>query len=192
MKVVCLLGSPRGKGNSSTIAGRFCETAQGLGAELKTYALNELDYRGCQGCMLCKTELDRCAVEDDLTEVLDAIRETDVLVIASPVYFWDISGQLKCFLDRTFSYLVPNFMTNPEPSRLSHGKKLVLILTQGNPDETKFTDIYPKFEYFFSRFGFDDRHLIRACGVREPGEVEDREDVMRLADEMAATLCRTG
>jgi multimeric flavodoxin WrbA len=191
MKIICLLGSPREKGNSSTIAKRFCNTAEKLGAEVKTFSLNKLEYRGCQGCMACKTRLDRCAVEDDLTEVLEAIRETDVLVLASPVYYWDVSSQLKAFLDRTFSYLVPDFITNPNKSRLTAGKKLVFILAQANPDEGSFTDIFPKFDYFFKSYGFSDTHLIRACGVSEAGEVEARQDVMRLVEETAESMCRS-
>src|SRR5690242_13764760 len=104
MKIVCLLGSPRENGNSAAIANRLCTTAEGLGAEVHTIVLNKLQYRGCQGCMACKTKLDRCALKDDLTEILDLIRETDILVLATPVYFWDVTSQLKTFLDRTFSY----------------------------------------------------------------------------------------
>lgn len=191
MKVVCLLGSPREDGNSATIAKRFCTTAEKFGAQVKTYVLNTMEFRGCQGCFLCKTKLDRCALNDDLTEVLDAIRETDVLVMASAVYYWDVTSQTKAFLDRTFSYLVPDFITNPNPSRLPSGKKFVFILAQGNPDESKFTDITPKFDYFFERYGFDKRHFIRACGVRDPGEVVNQEEVMRLAQETAEKLCRS-
>jgi multimeric flavodoxin WrbA len=189
MKIVCLLGSPRVNGNSAVIANRFCSSAEKLGAQVKTYLLNDLAYRGCQGCMLCKTKLDRCALEDDLTEVLDAIRETDVVVLASPVYFWDVSSQVKGFLDRTFSYLVPGFITNPVKSRLSPGKKLVFILAQANPDDIMFTDIFPKIDYFFRTFGFDETHLIRACGVGAPGEVETHGKVMELAEKTAEALC---
>jgi len=170
MKIVCLLGSPREKGNSATIANRFCNSAAGLGAEVKTFILNNLEYRGCQGCMACKTKLDRCALNDDLTEVLDAIRETDVLVLASPVYFWDISSQLKTFMDRTFSYLVPDFITNPKKSRLAPGKKLVFILAQTNPDRSSYPDIFQKFDCIFKAYGFVESHLIRAFGVRNRGK----------------------
>jgi multimeric flavodoxin WrbA len=142
--------------------------------------------------MACKTKLDRCALEDELTEVLEAVRETDVLVLASPVYYWDVSGQLKCFLDRTFSYLVPDFITSPVKSRLIPGKKLVMILTQNNPDEQSFTNIFPKFDYFFRSYGFSDTRLIRACGVGAPGEVGSREDVMMLAESTAEQLCGRG
>jgi multimeric flavodoxin WrbA len=191
MKIVCLLGSPREKGNSATIANRFCNTAGGLGAEVKTFTLNNLEYRGCQGCMACKTKLDRCALNDDLTEVLEAVRETDVLVLASPVYFWDISSQLKTFIDRTFSYLVPDFITNPRKSRLAPGKKLVFILSQNNPDPSSFSDIVTKFQYFSQAYGFVESHVIRAFGVSEPGQVESHEDVMKLAKTTAEKICNT-
>ena len=190
MKIVCLQGSPRENGNSATIARRFCATADRLGAQLKTYVLNDLEYTGCQGCMLCKTKLDRCALKDDLTEVLDAVHATDVLVLASPVYFWDISSQLKTFIDRTFSFLVPDFITNPNKSRLSPGKKLVFILAQNNPDRNSFPDIFRKIDYFFKAYGFSDSHLIRAFGVNEPGEVSTDEEVMKLADTTAEKICR--
>ncbi|MGA3113042.1 MAG: flavodoxin family protein [Syntrophobacteraceae bacterium] len=190
MKIVCLLGSPREKGNSAVIANRFCDTAEGLGAEVKTFTLNNLQYRGCQACMACKTKLDRCALKDDLAEVLEAVRETDVLVLASPVYFGDVSAQLKTFMDRTFSYLVPDFMTNPRKSRLAPGKKLVLILAQNNPDQRNFADIYPKLQFFTQAYGgFGESHLIRAVGVNEPGEVVSHEDVMKLAETTAEKIC---
>lgn len=189
MKIVSLLGSPRVNGNSAMIARRFCETAEKHGAQIATYVLNDLQYRGCQGCFLCKTKLDRCALKDDLTGVLDAIRETDVVVLASPVYFWDISSQMKTFIDRTFSYLVPDFITNPVKSRLPAGKKLVFILAQNNPDPNSFADIFPKFDYFFKAYGFTESYLIRAFGVGEAGEVENQQDVMRLAEETAERVC---
>jgi multimeric flavodoxin WrbA len=191
MKIVCLLGSPREKGNSATIANRFCDTAEKLGAEVQTFSLNKLEYRGCQGCMACKTKLDRCVLEDDLTGVLEAVRETDVLVLASPVYYWDVSSQMKAFVDRTFSYLVPDFLTNPNRSRLASGKKLVFIQVQGNPDESMFNNVFPKFDYFFKGYGFSETHLIRAYGVRELGEVAAHEDVMKLAETTAEKISAT-
>lgn len=181
MKIVCLLGSPREKGNSATIAKHFCAAAERLGARVRTFALNELEYRGCQGCMACKTKLDNCALEDDLSEVLEAVGETDVLVLASPVYYGDLSSQLKGFIDRSYSYLRPDYLTNPKPSRLAPGKKLVFILTQGNPDPKMFADIFERYNYFFKWCGFAESHLIRACGVREAGEAAANQEVMRLA-----------
>ena len=187
-KIVCVLGSPHKKGNSATIAGRFCESAEKLGAEIKTFTLNKLTYKGCQGCMSCKTKSEKCIIKDDLTEVLDAIFDADVLLMASPVYFGEVSSQMKGFIDRPFSYLMPDYMTNPTPSRLSPGKKMVFIQTQAQPEETMFADIFPRYDFFFQWYGFKDNHLIRACGVRDAGDIESREDVMKAVEETIKKL----
>ena len=73
MKIVTLLGSPRPKGNSTAIAKHFCETAEKLGAEIETFSLNKLKFRGCQACMTCKTKLEKCVLKDDLSLVLEAV-----------------------------------------------------------------------------------------------------------------------
>ncbi len=188
MRIICLLGSPRVKGNSAALAKRFCETAEKLGAKIQTFELNKLNYRGCQACMACKTKLDKCAQQDDLTEVLDSIREADVLVMTTPTYFGDVSSPIKAFIDRTYSYLVPNFMDQPNPSRLSRGKKLVFIQTQGQPDDKLFADTFPRNERFLKRYGFTETHLLRVCGVRNPGDAEARQEAMTLAEETARKI----
>jgi multimeric flavodoxin WrbA len=188
MNIVCLLGSPRAKSNSSTIAKRFIETAEKSGAKVKSYTLNDLKYRGCQGCMACKTKLEKCVLQDDLAEVLEAVQKADVLVMASPVYYGEVSSQLKGFIDRTFSYLVPDFMTNPNPVRFAPGKKLVFALTQGQPEEA-FGDIFPRYDFFFKWYGFGESHLIRACGVVGAGDIEARQDALALAEETARKVC---
>jgi len=187
-KIVCLMGSPRPKGNSTTIAKHFCETAEKLGAQVTTFALNKLTYKGCQACMTCKTKLDKCVLKDDLAQVLDSIRDADILVMATPTYYADVSGQMKTFIDRTFSYLVPDYMTNSNPSRLSSGKKLVFIQTQGQPEESMYADVFPRYDFFFKWYGFKDNYVIRGCGLMNAGEAEAREDVMKLAEETARKL----
>lgn len=184
MKVVAVLGSPRPNGNSATLARHFCETAEKLGAEVQTFALQELDYRGCIACMGCKTTSVKCVVEDDLTQVLDAVAETDVLVLATAVYYSDVTSQLKAFIDRTFSYLVPDFFTNPNPSRLSPGKALVFVQTQAF-DENQHTDVFVRYGGAFKAMGFGDGHLIRGCGLGGSGEAAGREELLKLVEETA-------
>ena len=187
-KIVTLLGSPRSKGNSASIAGRFLETAENLGAETKTFSLNKLDFKGCQACMACKNKLDRCALKDDLEPVLDEIRDADVLVLATPVYFGDITAQMKMFMDRTYSYYVPDFLNKPVPGRLDQGKQLVFIQTQAQPAENMFNDIYPKYELFFQFLGFKDNQLIRACGVNDAGDAVKQESIMKQAEDVATKI----
>lgn len=187
MKIVTLLGSPRANGNSTTIARHFTAAAAKLGAETRIFELNRLSYRGCQGCYACKKRLDRCGLQDDLTEVLAAVRDADAVVLASPVYYGEVTSQLKGYLDRNFAFLKPDFMSNLQPSRLEP-KKLVFILTQGNPDENLFADIYPRYEMFLKWMGFADTRLIRACGIG-PASVDAVPEVVLRQAEDAACAC---
>lgn len=189
MKIVAILGSPRPKGNSATIAERFLETARKLGAKTTVYNLASMDYRGCVACRECKSRADKCVLRDDLTRTLNDTADADIVVMASPVYFGDVSSQFKGFFDRTFSYLVPDFLTNPRPSRLPAGKKLLFILTQGFPSQDAFADIFPRYEKFLKWEGFGEIELIRACGVSEPGEVAKRTEIMELAEKLAESFC---
>ena len=185
MNVVAILGSPRPKGNSTAIAKKFLESARNHGAKVKIHNLITMTYRGCVACRECKTRSDKCVLRDDLTETLSDIIEADIVVIASPVFYGDVSGQLKCFVDRTFSFLAPDFLTNPKPSRMPEGKKLLFILTQGFPDQNTYADIFPRYERFFRMYGFKEIELIRAYGVSSPGEVVERKEIMLQAEQLA-------
>jgi multimeric flavodoxin WrbA len=138
MKIVAVLGSPRPKGNSALMAEAFLETARERGADTEVYLLNQMRIKGCQGCGKCKADSQVCVVEDDLQGAYAAIRGADILVLASPVYFGDLSGQLKCFWDRTFAWVNPDFTT-----RLAPGKKSVMFLAQGAASPEMFDDIHP-------------------------------------------------
>ncbi len=109
--------------------------------------------------------------------------QADVLVIASPVYFGDLSGQLKTAFDRFYAYVDPNFA-----SRLPAGKQSVFILTQGNPDEELFKGIFGRYETFMQWLNFNKNHLIRACGLQGPGEVKDRPQAIQEAVDLAKTV----
>ena len=188
MNIVCLLGSPRKGGISDTIARRCMAAAADLGAETRTFELNCLIYRGCQGCYACKTTLDHCVLDDNLAEVLQAAAEADALVLATPVYYGDVTSQLKSFIDRTFSWLVPDYVGNSQPSRLATGKKLVFVISQGNPDEKLFADIFPRYAGFLKWLGFTESYLIRACGFGPATVDAVPEDIMRQAEETARTI----
>lgn len=183
MKIVAVLGSPRPQGNSNTLARAFLEAARKRGAETQEFLLNQMDFKGCQACMACKTKIDTCCLEDDLAQVLNALRDADVLVLASPVYFGDLSSQMKAFFDRTYSCINPDFSC-----RLHAGKKAVIILTQANPDPAQFDDIFPRYERWLKIYGFDAIRLLRATGVREPGEVAQQPALLDQAAALAREL----
>ncbi len=183
MKVVAILGSPRGKSNSTALARIILEQAGALGAECVEFVLNKLQFKGCQGCETCKTKLDHCVVNDDLTPVLEAVKEADALIMASPNYFGEVSGQFKSFFDRTYSYLSPDFS-----SRVKPGKSSVFVFAQGQPNLSMYGDVYPRYEMWLKRFGFANNHLIRMNGPRSADSVSQRPDLIGQAEEIAKNL----
>ncbi len=188
-RIVCLLGSPRPKGNSAAMAQALCAAAAGQGAEVTTFALNTLKYRGCQGCLLCKTKADACVLKDGLTPVLEAVRACDVLVLATPVYFGEVTAQLKGFIDRCYSFLTPDYAFNKEKrTRLAPGKTLCFVIAQGHPREDLFTDIFPRYAYFYNWLGFPHSRLLRACKVYHLGDAERRAEVLEEARTLGVEL----
>ena len=182
MKIVAVLGSPRPKGNSALLAEAFLTTAREQGADTEVYLLNQMKIKGCQGCGKCKTESQACVVEDDLKPVYAAIRGADLLVMASPVYFGDLSAQMKCFWDRTYAWFNPDFT-----SRVAPGKKSVMLLAQGAQAEM-YNDIHPRYERWLKMFGFTGNFVVRAAGVREAGAVKDQPEPLEQAEKLAQEL----
>ena len=192
MKISCLIGSPRKNSNSAAIAAKFTETATGLGAQVETVILNDLKYRGCQGCMACKTTSEKCVLNDDLAGVLESLKQADVIVMALPVYCSDVPGQVKCFIDRTYSYMKPSYLSDSNPSRVPPGKKLVFIVTQGAPVENLFSDIPQRYTGFLKRsMGFGDSYLIRGVGVGGGGAVGVPDQFLQQAEDLARSIMKS-
>jgi len=187
MKVLGFLGSPSAKELSSAMATRFLETAERLSAEVEIFDLHKLNYSRCQGCMNCKA-LGHCVLEDDLTAVLEAVRDADVVLMASPLHFGDVTYHLRALIERTNCFLEADYLTSPQPSRLRPGKKMVFILTQERPDESLCADVYSRYEYFFRWCGFHDNHLIRACWESHMGDTESTAHIMKLAEDSAKQI----
>lgn len=186
-KLVCLLASPRLGGNSDTLAGHFCNAAQKKGADVKTFALRDLQFQGCVQLLACKTGGQACGQSDDLTPVLAAVADADIVLVASPIYFCNISGLLKQAIDRFFSFFVPDYVTAAEPSRLGRDKAFVLVQTQGEGAD-RYGDLLGQYGPALDKLGFENRHLIRACGVRETGDVLRCGDILERAETLAGQL----
>ena len=98
-KVLILSSSPRKGGNSETLAAAFANGALEAGNLVETVHLREKNYGFCRGCLACQ-KLGHCVIRDDAVEVTAKMRDADVLVFATPVYYYSVSGQLKTMLDR--------------------------------------------------------------------------------------------
>lgn len=184
MKVLNILGSPRKRGTTTRIAESFVETARNKGAEVESHYLNGLTYKGCQGCEQCHGKLNECALNDELTPVLEAMRDADITVLSSPVYYGDTSGQFKMFLDRTWSHVEVDYSKEfPFSSRLSEGKKALFILTQGR-EEDAHKDVVERYKEFFELYGYE-LEILRATGLTDGAVDADVSDAQAQAVHIA-------
>jgi multimeric flavodoxin WrbA len=183
MKITVVLSSPRPLGFGSRIEKSLLGLLGEAGRKAKTYKLNSLTYRGCQACMSCKTTADACVQKDDLTPILEDIRASDVVIVSAPIYMGEVNAQAKGLLDRFYSYLGPDFRTNPKSGRLAPGKKMVFIMTQGNPDEATYSAGLARHKRTFDMCGFTDVLPVQICGARPGSEAEaGKKAAARLAD----------
>jgi len=183
MHVVCLLGSPRPGGNSDQLARRFCDSAAAAGADVTLHALRDLRYSGYVGDGVAGAP----GPQDDLSPVLADVRRADVVVLATPIYFCNMTGHLKQALDRFFGFFKPDYLTNPEPTLLGIGKALVLIQVQGEGPE-RYGDLLDQYGPALEKMGFARRELIRSCGVRAPDDVMQDSAALAQAEALAADL----
>ncbi len=101
--MIAVNGSPRVKWNTATLLQKALDGAVSVGAQAEMIHLYHLKYKGCISCFACKRKggaLGRCAMQDDLTNVLDKIIHCDVLLLGTPIYFSNITGEMLSFLER--------------------------------------------------------------------------------------------
>lgn len=101
-KVVVISSSPRKGGNSDTLCDEFIRGAVDGNNKAVKYFLEDIEFGSCKACMACKTPERECYQEDELSIILDDMMEADVIVYATPVYYYSMTGTLKRFFDRCY------------------------------------------------------------------------------------------
>lgn len=131
MKIFTIQGSPRKKGGTQQIIDSFHAGATEAGHSHETIHVYEMDLNGCIACMACtEGTVDVCVQDDDFTPLFERIVAADVLVFGTPVYFGQMTGPLKTFLDRLYTFCLEGFEI-----RELKGKKYVTVVTSGAQEE---------------------------------------------------------
>ena len=146
MKIAVINGSSKGKsGNTNIMVSAFLKGAEEAGAETVNIFLAEKDIKHCRGCHSCWFKSPgQCVIKDDMMEVLSAVGGANVIVFATPVYFENISGMLKVFMDRMTMTGNPHSRKDVKEesghikSIEAHSPKIVMISSCGFPDKSEF------------------------------------------------------
>ena len=137
MKAIAINGSPRKDWNTATLLKKSLEGAASVGAETKLIHLYDLSFKGCYSCFACKGKGSKlngcCIINDDLTEILERTISCNILILGSPIYLGNITGEMKSFMER----LIFANLSYDSPGRTSFRGKIQsgFIYTMGLPYE---------------------------------------------------------
>lgn len=165
--VTILLGSPRKDGNSEQLADSLAKGAEEAGYEVRKVQLAPKMLNGCVDCRKCWSTGRPCVQKDDMDSVYPDLEAADVLVFASPVYFYSWSSQIKPVWDR----MLPYFM--PDAPRTLADKRAVLLSTAGDNDDSCFAGIKASFKAACNFAKWPIEGIICAAGMYPKTDMAD-------------------
>ena len=175
-RVLILSSSPRKKGNSNTLCDRFMEGAIEAKHQVEKVVLAEKKINYCTGCYACKKN-GRCAQKDDMAQILDSMVAADVIVLATPVYFYSMCAQMKTVIDRTVARYTE--ITN---------KDFYFIATAAVTSKAALERTIEGFRGFTSCLpGAKEKGIVYGTGAWEIGDILTRP-AMKQAYEMGKAL----
>lgn len=161
--VLILSGSPRAKGNSDVLCDEFMRGAQEAGHNVEKIRVPAKKIGYCRACYFCRDHNGECAIKDDMTEILQKILHADVIVMASPVYFYSVDAQMKALIDRTVARWLE-----------IKNKEFYYIMTSAEDTEIVMDTTLACFRGAADCYeGSVERGIIFGKGVYEKGEILD-------------------
>lgn len=163
MNILVVSGSPRKGGNTEIMAEAFAKGARESGNEVTIKTLSTLKVGPCVACSYCFTSGGECSQKDDMKEILEALDKADMLVFASPIYWFDITGQLKCVIDRMYARGKVGF----------HHKYVGLLLNSGA--DGVYDAAIAQYKATNKYLNWEDRGIITVPGMTQKGSINNSE-----------------
>jgi multimeric flavodoxin WrbA len=181
-KILILTGSPRERGNSAALAQQTAGGAQDAGAQVESIYLHGLDIRPCDACDLCKETGVNCIIEDDMQNLYPKLLEADALVLASPIYWFTYSAQLKLCIDRWYG------LWNNHHDFL-RGKPVGILLSYGDSDLQTSGGINA-IHTFETMFRFLQTPIVGIVhgSLSDPGDAAKNPELMQAAYDLGKQL----
>ena len=170
-KVLILSTSPRRGSNSEALAEAFAGGAREAGHEVGLIALSGKDLRFCQGCFACQ-KTGKCVIKDDMQEIVPKMEQADVLVFATPIYYYEMSGQMKTLLDRGNPLFVSDYRFRDVYLLASAAEDEDFVPQRAVSGLEGWIECFPKARLAGTVFG---------GGVTETGEMKNHPEKLREA-----------
>lgn len=174
-KVVILNGSPRQTGNTSALVKAFRDGAESAGHTVTEFFLGAMNIHGCKGCFGGHSSRDcPCVQQDDMMQIYLAVKTCDVVVLASPLYYWTLSGQLKTALDRLFA------LEEGDGNRLrGNGKSSALLMAA---EGHGFEDAVAYYDHLLEHLRWKNLGHVLAGGNMDVGDIQGKPELRQAYD----------
>lgn len=166
-KILVLNGSPRVNGNTSNLIAAFTEGAESIGHQVTTFHLDSMNIHGCKGCYGGKNATcpdSPCVQKDDMDLIYPVYNDADVIVMASPLYFWNLTGQLRTAWDRLFAAV------EAKSSRTEQKSGALLLVAAGDG----FDNVVTYFDDLMARSHWGNLGHVLASGVNAVGDIKGK------------------
>lgn len=185
--VMIVIGSPRKRGNSSTLAKQVASGAKDAGAKVELFNLHDMNIKPCSACEGCrKKRATGCVIRDDMQKLYSKMRAADAIVIASPIYWFTVSAQTKLFMDRWYAFGAD------ENYKVLAEKKfgIVLVYADADPFSSGAVNALRTFQDAFNYLGAQVVGTVYGSAWKA-GEISQNKAVMKqayaLGEKIAAT-----
>jgi len=186
MFILGLQGSPRKKGNTHTLLSAFLDEAERLGAHTKLLDVPRENIAPCQECGNCERK-GFCPIDDDMQQVYPMLRQADIIVLGTPVFFYGATAQLKCLIDRSQALWSRRYVHKLEDpgQKWRRGLFLSVGATKG---KDLFEGISLTARYFFDAVGANFEGSLTYIKIEDPGAIQKHPTALRDVKEKANAL----
>ncbi len=171
-KIVILNGSPRKNGNTSALVKAFTEGAESVGHSVTTFFLDGMDIHGCKGCFGGHSSREYpCVQRDDMVQIYPAVMDSDVVVLATPLYYWNMSGQLRTAVDRLFA------LEEGDGNLLrGHNRASALLMAA---EGHGFEDVLLYYNHLMEHLRWNNLGHVLAGGNGDVGDIEGKPELKK-------------
>jgi len=182
MRALGIAGSPRRQGNTEILLDRFLSGAESAGAQVQKIVVSELEIGGCLNCQGC-WEDGICVLEDDFGQVNEALVASDVISVASPLFFWNVPAQLKALIDRGQSQWARKFeLKKPlPPTPAGHRRRRGVFICVGADPRAYFDGAVWTVRSFFRVYETECWETLLYSEIESKGEIVEHPTAMEEA-----------
>lgn len=169
-KIVVLNGSPRRNGNTSALVREFTKGAESVGNTVTEFFLDRMNIHGCKGCYGGdNSRVCPCVQRDDMDQIYPVVKDSDVVVFATPMYYWHMSGQIRTAIDRLFA-----LEEGGDTLLRGHGKASVLLMVA---EGYGFDDVSAYYDHLTEHLKWENLGKVLAGGNDEVGDIEGKAEL---------------